>query len=189
MKKNLSKIIIASFLVIFGIIFRFILKETVAIPNFEPITAISLLVGSFLGGIYSLIIPLLITFFSDLYLGNTIVYLFTWSAFAFIGLFGNLFKDSEKHYYLKITGGGIISVIFFFLWTNFGWWLTSGMYAKTIGGLAQCYIAGLPFLKNQLYSAILFVPAFGFVFSWFKKSVFIESSLRLKKFKEYLSIK
>ena len=60
---------------------------------------------------------------------------------------------------------GILSVVFFYLFTNFGWWLTFEMYPLTLQGLIECYIAGLPFLKNQLFSSLIFVPAFALIFS------------------------
>ena len=66
---------------------------------------------------------------------------------------------------------GILSVIFFYLFSNFGWWLTFEMYPMTIQGLIQCYIAGLPFLKNQLLSSLLFVPTFALIFSLFEIKV------------------
>ncbi|NOQ90750.1 MAG: hypothetical protein GQ549_07370, partial [Gammaproteobacteria bacterium] len=45
--------------------------------------------------------------------------------------------------------------------TNFGAWMTSGLYAKTAGGLMQAYAAGIPFFQNSLlgnmvYAAVIF---------------------------------
>lgn len=159
------KIIFAIFIVALGVGLRIFINEKINIPNFEAVTALSLLAGSFLGGIFGAIIPLLIVFFSDLYFGNTSVYIFTWVAYALIGIFGALLKRSSKYYFLKITGMGILSVVFFYLFTNFGWWLTFEMYPLTLQGLIECYIAGLPFLKNQLFSSLIFVPAFALIFS------------------------
>jgi len=162
---NKKKILFAIFIIFFGVSFRIFLNKAIAIPNFEAVTSLSLLSGSFLGGIFAPIIPLLIIFLSDLYFGNTAVYLFTWSAFVLVGIFGLLVKRGSKHYFLKITGLGIFSVIFFYLWTNLGWWLTSGMYPMNSQGLIVCYIAGLPFLKNQLASVLFFAPIFSVLFS------------------------
>ena len=87
---NKKKIIIAIFIIIFGFAFRVFLNEQVGIPNFEALTALSLVSGSFLGGVFAPIIPLLMAFFSDIYFGNTLVYLFTWSAFVLAGILGTL---------------------------------------------------------------------------------------------------
>jgi len=172
MKKR--KLLFAIFIVFFGVILRIFLNELIGIPNFEAVTSISLVSGSFLGGIFAPIIPLFIIFLSDIYFGNSTVYLFTWSAFILIGIFGILFKKSSKHYFLKMTGGGILSVLFFYLWTNFGWWLTFGMYPMNLQGLIVSYIAGLPFLANQLISVLVFTPAFAIFFSLVFDKIFIK---------------
>ena len=174
------KIIFAIFIVALGVGLRIFINEKINIPNFEAVTALSLLAGSFLGGIFGAIIPLLIVFFSDLYFGNTSVYIFTWVAYALIGIFGALLKRSSKYYFLKITGMGILSVVFFYLFTNFGWWLTFEMYPLTLQGLIECYIAGLPFLKNQLFSSLIFVPAFALIFSLVENRELVAEGKRLK---------
>lgn len=187
--KDKKKIILAVFVICFGVIFRIFLNEKIAIPNFEAVTALSLLSGSFLGGLYSIFVPLSIMFLSDiplgnpsteLRLGNTPIYFFTWSAFILIGLLGALFKRNSKYYFVKITAMGIASILFFYIWTNFGWWLISGMYPMALRGLVQCYIAGIPFLRNQLISVIFFVPLFNFVFSLFFDRLFKKEKIKLK---------
>jgi hypothetical protein len=165
---NLSrykKFFLALLFIFSGVAFRIFLNEQFRIPNFEAVTAISLLSGVFFKGIYSVLIPLNIIFFSDLYFGNSAIYLFTWSAFVLIGLFGNIIIRNSKHYIFKLTGSGVFSVIFFYAWTNLGWWLTSYMYPMNLHGLIQCYVAAIPFLKNQLLSVIFFVPVFNLLFS------------------------
>jgi len=173
MNKNMNKkIIIAIFIALLGASFRIFLNERISIPNFEAVTSLSLLSGSFLGGIFGGITSLLMVFFSDLYFGNTQIYLFTWSAFILIGILGSLIKNNSKKYIFKITGMGVLSVLFFYLWTNFGWWLLSGMYEMNFLGLIKCYIAGLLFLRNQMTSVLIFTPAFGLIFSLFSKKIF-----------------
>ncbi|XOB41003.1 MAG: DUF6580 family putative transport protein [Candidatus Nealsonbacteria bacterium] len=163
--KDYLKIPLAALVIFFGVVFRIFLNEQFHIPNFEAVTALSLLSGVFFRGFYSILIPLNIMFFSDFYFGNSVIYLFTWSAFALIGIFGNILKRNSKHLHLKSTGLGILSVLFFYIWTNFGWWLTSNMYSMDLGGLIECYLMAIPFLKNQLLSVLLFVPGFSLIFS------------------------
>lgn len=155
-----KKIILASLFIVLGIILRIFLNKKVLLPNFEVITTISLLSGSFLGGLFGALVPISMVFVSDLYFGNTPIFIFTWTAFMIIGIFGSLIKRYSKDYFLKIIGGGVASVIFFYLYTNFGWWLISKMYPMTIFGLLKCYIAGLPFLRNQIISLLIFIPLF-----------------------------
>lgn len=177
-----KKILFAIFVIIFGVVFRFFLNKAVGIPNFEAVTAISLVSGSFLGGIFAPIIPLSMIFLSDIYFGNTSVYLFTWSAFILIGIFGIFFKRNSKYYFLKISGGGILSVLFFYLWTNFGWWLTFGAYPMNFQGLISSYIAGLPFLENQLASVLIFTPLFSLIFSFAFDKLFEKETKKHENF-------
>ncbi|KPJ57528.1 hypothetical protein AMJ49_00150 [Parcubacteria bacterium DG_74_2] len=179
---NKRKILFAIFIIFFGTFFRIFLNEVISIPNFEAVTALSLISGSFFGGIFAGLIPLLMIFLSDIYFGNTLIFLFTWSAFIFIGSFGILFKKDSKDYFLKISGGGIISVFFFYLWTNFGWWLVSRMYPMNFQGLIECYIAGLPFLKNQLISALIFIPLFSLIFSLIFNKIFEKETKKYENF-------
>lgn len=52
----------------------------------------------------------------------------------------------------------------FFITTNFAVWISSGRYAKTVAGLAECYTAALPFYRQMLagdvlYAAVLLTAA------------------------------
>ncbi len=183
---NKKKVLFAISIIIFGVAFRIFLVEVVGIPNFEAVTALSLVSGSFLGGIFAPIIPLSVIFLSDIYFDNTLVYLFTWSAFILIGIFGTLVKRNSKHHFFKITGLGILSVLFFYLWTNFGWWLTSGMYQMTFPGLIKCYIAALPFLRNQLFSVLIFAPIFSSIFLLVFYNVKVDMGLSKTRYKPSL---
>ena len=177
-KKIISVIVIA----LLGASLRIFLNEKLAIPNFEAVTSLSLLAGSFLGGIFGPIASLSMIFFSDMYLGNSQIYLFTWSAFLLIGAFGSLIKSNSKHRVLKTAGAGLASVLFFYLWTNLGWWLLSGMYEMSFLGLLRCYVAGLAFLKNQIISVLVFVPVFSPVFSFFfQKVLYKKTEMKIAK--------
>lgn len=155
---------------------RFFLISYVKIPNFEIITATSLISGLYMGGLFAIIVPIATVFLSDLVIGNSRVFLFTWSAFAFIGLFGYLYgksrftvydsqftKDNQAKLIFDSIILGIGSSIFFYLYTNFGWWLVSGMYPHTLNGLIQSYIMGLPFFRNNLIGNLIFVPTAVFI--------------------------
>lgn len=161
-----SKLIAALGVIIFGVIGRFFMFKFVGIPNFEIITALTLVSAVFLGRIWAIVVPLSIIAITDVIIGNSPVLVFTWSAFAIIGAFGMLYKSakpqalSSKLEIIGLTGIGIVSSVFFFLYTNFGWWLTSNMYPHTFQGLIQCYIMGLPFFKNNLIGNLIFVPVF-----------------------------
>lgn len=153
-------------------------------PNVELVTTATILTSIYLGKEYAIIVPLLILGFSDMFLGNTNIMLFTWSAFIVEGLFtwwlARRVKFNNRKIISKlfcISGFGVGASLWFFLWTNFGvWFLDSwGMYPKTLSGLTLCYIAGLPFLKLNLLGNIIFIITASLMLelpSWLKNLCF-----------------
>lgn len=55
---------------------------------------------------------------------------------------------------LSCISSNILSALLFWLWTNFGVWLCSGMYDLSLKGLIACYLAAIPFLKYSLLGCI-----------------------------------
>jgi hypothetical protein len=72
-------------------------------------------------------------------------------------LFNIVKHKGIKKYFLGTTAG-LSANLFFYLWTNFGVWLLSGMYPKTTTGLLMSYVNALPFLRYQLISTLIFIP-------------------------------
>lgn len=165
-KINRKKLAIALLLIAIGVFGRIIrINFLPDLYNVELITLVSLMAGSFLGLSYALIVPLSIVAISDIYIGNSSVLFFTWSAWAVIGLLGLILRNSKKDrlsFGLKMTGMGILSSIIFFIWTNFGVWIGWNMYPHTIGGLIQCYIMAIPFLKMNLGGNLVIIPVVSF---------------------------
>lgn len=156
-----SKIFWAIILIFLGVFFRTIGHVA---PNVEYVTAASLLAGAYLGRKYAVLLPLVIMVLTDTVIGNTNIFIFTWSAYLLIGYLGYLGNLRGK--IIKATGAGILATLFFYVWTNFGVWLLDswGMYPRTFAGLMQSYLMGLPFLKMTLLSNLFFVPvSFGIV--------------------------
>ena len=159
----MKKIFFATILIGLAIAFRTIIHVA---PNVEYVTAASLLAGVYLGKKYAVLIPFIIMVLSDTLIGNTNIFIFTWSAYVSIGLIGQMGLMGKNKIILRATGTGILAGLFFFAWTNFGVWALDswGMYPRTIGGLMQAYVMGLPFLKMTLLGNLLFVPvSFGIV--------------------------
>ena len=164
---NKSKILIALILIIIGVVGRFILVSYAGIPNLEIITVLALISGIYLGGVYAVAIPLSVIFLSDLVIGNNYIFIFTWTAFAMIGVFGFLSKNkilnkksdlAASHRFKNSVILALLSSIFFYIYTNFGWWLMSGMYEYSLSGLIRCYYMAIPFFRNNLVGNLIFVP-------------------------------
>jgi hypothetical protein len=175
---NKPKLLAGLLLILVGTAGRFVLVEYVGIPNLEVITALALISGIYLSGAYAVVVPLSIIFLSDLVIGSNYIFIFTWTAFAMIGLLGVVYKKLRttncelritKNNLVKrlfeIMGLGIGSSIFFYLYTNFGWWLVSGMYEHSLSGLLRCYWMAVPFFRNNLLGNLIFVPLVVYVAS------------------------
>lgn len=123
--------------------------------DMTPFTNLCLLAGNQLNKATAFITTVIALVLSDLLLSHINGYSvfgtwswFTYSGFIMVMLLGNLLRKRINKKTLLPT---VISVsIFYWLWTNFGTWLVTSMYAKTWAGLITCYIAALPFLQNSL---------------------------------------
>jgi hypothetical protein len=106
---------------------------------------------------------------TDRIIGNSWIFLFTWSGFLIPAILAsNLLKTLKHKLKLKLVlllGVGLSSNIFFFLWTNFGVWLLDSwhMYPNTLNGLFLSYINAIPFLKMQAISTLIFIPTGFFI--------------------------
>ena len=142
-------------------------------PNYELLTAAMILSSYFINRKSTFLLTLLVIAFSDRIIGNSKIFLFTWTGFLLPALFASPIlrylytKYSILHTKilpLTLTLTGVSANLFFFIYTNLGVWLLDswGMYTKDLSGLILCYINGLPFLKNQIVSSLIFIPM-GFV--------------------------
>lgn len=157
---NNDKILIISFIAL-GFLTRTIF--TIG-PNVEFVTIASLGAGYFMNNKkLAMLVPLIIMSLSDAIIGNTSIFIFTWSAFLLTPIIGMALSKLSDHKGIAYPalvgfGGSILSVLIFFLWTNFGVVVTTAMYPDTLSGLVNSYINALPFLKNQLYGNMVFAP-------------------------------
>ena len=129
-------------------------------PNVSPVAAMALFGGAcFMDKRIAFIVPFAALFLSDLVLGLHNSMIFVYAGFALTVVIGMLLQGR-----VNITNtafAAVASSVLFFLLTNFGAWMTSGLYTKTAEGLMQAYVAGIPFFQNSLignllYSAVIF---------------------------------
>jgi hypothetical protein len=129
-------------------------------PNFSPIDAMALFSGAYLGRrALAFVAPLGALLLSDLvlgfYHGQATVY-FSVALIVMIGMVALTRRSA-----LRVGAAAIASSILFFVITNFGMWLFSGIYPRTVVGLEACYVAAIPFFQNTVagdlfYAAVLF---------------------------------
>lgn len=82
----------------------------------------------------------------------------TWAWYAGMVLVGGMLAKNASA--LRVCGATLAGSASFFLISNFAVWAVWSMYPKTAGGLAMCYVAGLPFFRNAVISDLLFAGLF-----------------------------
>lgn len=113
--------------------------------------------------------PLAVLIATDYYLTvYAYHYAFNWGAYAmtwawYAGALGlGWFLLRSRTTFLRVGSGAILGPTSFFVLSNFAVWAGSLMYTHTLSGLAACYLAGVPFYRNDLAStAIVCAAAFG----------------------------
>jgi hypothetical protein len=130
-------------------------------PNFTPIGAMALFSGAYLGrrGVIAFAAPLGALFLSDLVLGFDRSMPTVYFSVALVVIIGWL--SLQRVSALRIGAAAVVSSVLFFAITNFGMWLFSGFYPRTLAGLEACYVAAIPFFQNTVagdlfYAALLF---------------------------------
>ena len=130
-------------------------------PNFTPIGAMALFSGAYLGrkGVIAFAAPLGALLLSDLVLGFYRGMPTVYFSVALVVIIG--WMSLQRVSPLRIGAAAIASSVLFFVVTNFGMWLSSGFYPRTLAGLQACYVAAIPFFQNTVagdlfYATLLF---------------------------------
>lgn len=148
-------------------------------PNFAPITAMAIFGGVYMSKRYALIVPLIAMLISDyllLYVTPFGAQMFNFSqvyapqalfhsalpivylSFIISGLVGLWLKNHKTPIYIVLAA--FFCSIQFFLLSNAAAWM-GGMYDRSIIGLWEAYIAGIPFFQGTMlgdffYTTLLF---------------------------------
>jgi hypothetical protein len=131
-------------------------------PNVAPITAMALFGAVYLNRRYALVLPLVAMALSDVVIGfyapGTMVAVY--ASFAVSGLIG-LWVRRQKSV-RRVVVGTLAASTQFFLLSNFAGWLFGhgALFPQTMRGLADTYIAALPFFRNTLVGDFAYVAIF-----------------------------
>ncbi|KTD15935.1 Uncharacterised protein [Legionella lansingensis] len=131
--------------------------------NFTPIGAIALFAGAkFWDKHVAVLVTLLSMLLADLYLGLYNSIIFTYLGLCSMVYIGTVIQKKES--LINIVIAGVTGSLAFYVISNFGVWLLSGMYDHTMNGLAECYLLAIPFLQNSLNSTLFFSFLFFSIF-------------------------
>lgn len=150
-----TKIAIASLLVAVGIATRFLPHAW----NMTPVSAIALFAAAALGLRWSLGTVVALMLVSDAVIGfySWPVMVSVYGSFLVAALVGRAVRGRS---FATVLAASIASSLFFYIVTNFAVWQWSPLYEKSLQGLVQAYIMGLPFFRNQLLGDIVYVSMF-----------------------------
>ena len=135
--------------------------------NVTPLGAMFLFSGAtFRSRKESLLVPLAALLLSDyavihfLY-GGTFGWFspYTWAGFLLVGLIGWTLRGNMP--WARVLVASLAGSVTFFMVSNYGVWAGGKLYAPTLGGLVDCYVAALPFFRNSVfgdlaYAALMF---------------------------------
>ena len=125
-------------------------------PNFAPIAAMALFGGAYFSKKWAaFIIPLAAMFVTDLFLGFHAAMWAVYLGFALIVVLGMAMIRQKK--IGNIFFASVSASVSFFMISNFGVWISTPYYAKTVAGLVACYTAAIPFFHQTLLGDLFFV--------------------------------
>jgi uncharacterized protein DUF6580 len=124
--------------------------------NFTPMMAIGLFAGSqarkastaVLATLFALVV-------SDAVMGFYPGFWYVYAAALIPVLLGRRIRNRAG----AIAAAAIVSGLSFFLITNFMVWTTGALYPHTMAGLSACYLAGIPFYRNQVLGDVVYTVA------------------------------
>ncbi len=81
--------------------------------------------------------------------------LVTWAYYAGVAWLGSaMLRETPSA--AKLVGASLASSVSFFAISNFAVWAFSAMYPHNLSGLASCFVAAIPFYRNQPVADLLF---------------------------------
>lgn len=163
----------AVFAIIF-FVFSFAARFLEHAPNFVPVGALALWSGVYIQKKYSLFVPLLVMFLSDLLIGfyDPKVMFSVYLGFAIMVLLGWLTRKQKSisNVIYASFGGAIL----FYLITNFAVWASSSWYPQNLYGLLSSYTLALPFFRNSLLGDLFYGAVF---FGAYEALLFVKRKL------------
>jgi hypothetical protein len=81
-------------------------------------------------------------------------YVPTWAWYVAAMVLGQILLKARTTF-VRVAAGALLGPTSFFLLSNYAVWAGSGMYPKTLSGLGACFVAALPFYRNDLISTAL----------------------------------
>lgn len=145
---------LALFLIIAGALLRLVPH----IPNVAPIAGMALFGGTYLNKRYAILVPLAAMVISDIFLGFNASTPMVYASFVITGCIGLWLREHKQ--IDTVIGASLFSSIIFYLLTNFNFWYATSLYPKTLAGMIDAYVMGLPFFRNTIFGDLFYTGVF-----------------------------
>lgn len=159
---------LAALVVTYKVLLRYLPTGTLG-WNLVPLGALGLFIGSRLRTRWAYLVPLAASFVADLliipavaaegYASMDVSTPFTYLGFALYVAIGRLVREHDLSPW-TIGAAATCGSVVFFLVSNFGSWVASPVYPRSLTGVIECYIAGVPYYSNTLLSDLVFPAVF-----------------------------
>jgi hypothetical protein len=102
-----------------------------------------------------------LTVYSYHYAFSWQMYVPTWAWYAMAMALGQILL-SARSTFVRVAAATLLGPTSFFVMSNYAVWAAGTMYPHTLAGLEACFVAAIPFFRNDLAStAIVLGVAFG----------------------------
>lgn len=145
---NTYKLTLIALLAALAVAGRYILAS---VPNFQPVTAVIIIGGLFLGPISAIILALLVTFLSNILLGMgiwTIWQIISWSIIGILSGFMGKFRGHTPLY--------VVVIFSIFCGYLYGFIISLTTY-QVSGHFIPYYLMGLSFDTNHAFGNAVFI--------------------------------
>jgi hypothetical protein len=85
-------------------------------------------------------------------------YVITWAWYAMAMALGHILLHARTTF-VRVAAGVVLGPTSFFVASNYAVWAIGTMYPRTLAGLGTCYVAALPFYRNDVLSTALVAGA------------------------------
>lgn len=143
------------------------------LPNFKPVAALALFAGFYFRRFWLAVVAVVVIMLvSDSWLGAydwrlTISVYGSLGLASLIGWFvqrwarkaGDADRPAGGRRWLQFAAASVVMSTTFFVLTNGAVWCIGGWYSGDLLGLAQCYVAAIPFYRATLIGDLMFTGA------------------------------
>lgn len=162
-QNNSTRNTVLVLMIVGAVAMRFVTYNVPVLSNFTPVGAVALFGGAyFTDKIKAYLVPLITLLISDMvinylyaerliidYSATTWVYL----SFAIMVFIGSRIKKPNV---VNVSIASLLSVVIFWLLTDFPWLYGGSLYPHTLAGYGESLVAAIPFQKNMLLGDALF---------------------------------